>query len=85
MYSRIFISSLLLSLLPGCIATNGLSATEQVSALRYTNHRPAATVEETIPLHIAGPFGLGDRMRRQGHSRDRRRQAWVGGESAQLA
>lgn len=76
MYSRIFLSSLLLSLLPGCIESgylvtslaadpvaNGPSATTQVSALRYTNNRPAATVEETVPLHVAGPFGLGDRAK----------------------
>ena len=76
MRSKMFVSSLLLSLLPGCMesgylvtslagdpATPGQSAATQVAALHYTNHRPAATVEEIVPLHIAGPFDLGDRAK----------------------
>jgi hypothetical protein len=73
---RILASSLLLSLLSGCIesgylvtslaanpAANAQSPTAQVTAVRDTNHPPATIVEETVALRIAGPFDLGDRAR----------------------
>jgi hypothetical protein len=75
MCSKPLVSSLLLSLLPGCIESGYLvtnlagdpvvsgQSTTQVAGLRYTNHRAATTVEETVPLRIAGPFSLGDRAK----------------------
>jgi hypothetical protein len=74
MCSKIFISSLLLSLLPGCMESGYLvtslaadpAATGQparVTAVRYTNHRPAATIEEIVPLRLAGSFSPGDRAK----------------------
>jgi hypothetical protein len=74
MRSRVLASSLLLSLLPGCAETGYLvtslaadSATTgrpaQSAALRYTDHRPAATTAETVPLKIVGSFSPGDRAK----------------------
>jgi hypothetical protein len=76
MYPRMLVSSLLLSLLPGCIessylatslngdpAVSGLPATTLATALRYTSHRSTAATAEVVPLHIAGPFSLADRAK----------------------
>ncbi|MPZ34244.1 MAG: matrixin family metalloprotease [Rhodospirillales bacterium] len=74
MCSKMFVSSILLSLLPGCMESGYLvtslagdpAATgqpAQATALRYTNHRPAAIVEEIVPLRITGSFSLGDRAK----------------------
>lgn len=74
MCSKLFISSLLLSLLPGCMESGYLVTSlagdpviaaqpAQVASLRYTNHRPAATAEETVPLRIKGSFSPGDRAK----------------------
>lgn len=74
MCSKLFISSLLLSLLPGCMESGYLvtslagdpAATgrpAQVTALRYTNHRPAATAAEIVPLRLMGSFTPGDRAK----------------------
>jgi hypothetical protein len=74
MYSKLFISSLLLSLLPGCMESGYLVTSlagdpvatgqpAQVAALRYTNHRPTATAAETVPLRIKGSFIPGDRAK----------------------
>jgi hypothetical protein len=65
-----------LALLPGCINSGYLvtslaadptaiaqSPAAQVTASRYTSHPPAATVQETVTLRIAGPFDLDDRAR----------------------
>ena len=71
---RILASSFLLSLLPGCMESGYLvtslagdpvaaSHPAQVAALRYTNHRPAATAEEIVPLRIKGSFTPGDRAK----------------------
>jgi hypothetical protein len=74
MCSKMVVSSLLLSLLPGCMESGYLVTSlagdpvaggqpAQVAALRYTNHRPAATVEETVPLRMMGSFSPGDRAK----------------------
>jgi hypothetical protein len=74
MCSKMFISSLLLSLLPGCMESGYLVTSlaaepavtgqpAQVTAVRYTNHRPAATVEEIVPVRLAGSFSPGDRAK----------------------
>lgn len=74
MCSKMFLSSILLSLLPGCMESGYLVTSlagdpvaagqpAQVAALRYTNHRPAATVEEVVPLRITGSFSPGDRAK----------------------
>ena len=74
MCSKLFVSSLLLSLLPGCMESGYLVTSlagdpvaagrpAQVTALRYTNHRPAATAEEIVPLRIKGSFTPGDRAK----------------------
>jgi len=74
MYSKLFVSSLLLSLLPGCMESAYLVTSlagdpaaavrpAQGAALRYTNHRPAATAEEIVPLRIKGSFAPGDRAK----------------------
>ena len=74
MCSKLFISSLLLSLLPGCMESGYLVTSlagdpaasgrpAQVTALRYTNHRPAATAAEIVPLRIKGSFTPGDRAK----------------------
>ena len=74
MYSKLLASSLLLSLLPGCLESGYLvtnlaadpvatARTGQANGLRYTNHRSAATVEEIVPLRITGAFGPGDRAK----------------------
>ena len=74
MCSRILASSLLLSLLPGCTDTGYLVTSladhsvttgrpAQSPALRYTNHRPAATAAEIVPLRLAGSFSPGDRAK----------------------
>jgi hypothetical protein len=74
MCSRILASSLLLSLLPGCMDTGYLVTSladhsvttgrpAQSPALRYTNHRPAATAAEIVPLRLAGSFSPGDRAK----------------------
>jgi hypothetical protein len=74
MYSKLLVSLLSLSLLPGCLESGylvtSLSADPvatgrpaQASALRYTNHRSAATVEEIVPLRITGAFSPADRAR----------------------
>lgn len=74
MCSKLFISSLLLSLLPGCIESGYLVTSlagdpvaagrpAQVAALRYTNHRPAATAAEMVPLRLKGSFTPGDRAK----------------------
>ena len=71
MCSKMVISSLLLSLLPGCMESGYLVTSlagdpvaagqpAQATALRYTNHRPAATAEEIVPLRITGSFSPGD-------------------------
>ena len=74
MCSKMVISSLLLSLLPGCMESGYLVTSlagdpvaagqpAQATALRYTNHRPAATAEEIVPLRITGSFSPGDRAK----------------------
>jgi hypothetical protein len=74
MYSKLIASSLLLSLLPGCLESGYLvtslaadpAATGRpalANALRYTNHRSAAAVEEIVPLRITGAFSPGDRAK----------------------
>ena len=74
MWLRILASSFLLSLLPGCMESGYLVTSlagapvaagqpAQVAALRYTNHRPAATPEEIVPLRIKGSFTPGDRAK----------------------
>jgi hypothetical protein len=70
MYSKLLASSLLLSLLPGCMESGYLVtslAGDPVAANRpaprYTNHRPAATAEEIVPLRIKGSFSPGDRAK----------------------
>src|ERR1044072_8555001 len=74
MYLRILASSFLLSLLPGCMESGYLVTSlasdpaaavrpAQGTALRYTNHRPAATAEEIVPLRIKGSFSPGDRAK----------------------
>lgn len=74
MCSKLFVSSLLLSLLPGCMESGYLVTSlagdpvaagqpAQVAALRYTNHRPTATAAEIVPLHIKGSFAPGDRAK----------------------
>jgi hypothetical protein len=74
MCSKLFVSSILLSLLPGCMESGYLVTSlagdqvaagqpAQVTALRYTNHRPAVTVEEMVPLRITGSFSPGDRAK----------------------
>jgi len=69
---RILASSLLLSLLPGCmesgylvtnLAGDPIVASRQASALRYTTHQPAAAAEEIVPLRIKGSFAPGDRAK----------------------
>lgn len=71
---RILASSVLLFLLPGCMEAGYLVTNfagdpvaavrpAHVSALRYTNHRPAATAEEIVPLRIKGSFSPGDRAK----------------------
>ncbi len=71
---RILASSLLLSLLPGCMESNYLVTNlagdpiasrppAQVTSLRYTNHPPAVIVEEIVPLRITGSFSPGDRAK----------------------
>src|SRR5215211_2544212 len=71
---RILASSVLLSLLPGCMEAGYLVTNfagdpvaavrpAHVSAVRYTNHRPAATAEEMVPLRIKGTFTPGDRAK----------------------
>jgi Putative peptidase family len=71
---RILASSFLLSLLPGCMESGYLVTSlagdpvaggqpAQIAALRYTNHRPAATAEEIVPLRIKGSFIPGDRAK----------------------
>jgi hypothetical protein len=74
MCSKMFISSILLSLLPGCMESGYLVTSlaadpvatgqpTQATALRYTNHRPAVIVEEMVPLRITGSFSPGDRAK----------------------
>jgi len=74
MYLRILASSFLLSLLPGCMESGYLVTSlagdpaaavrpAQGTALRYTNHHPAATAEEIVPLRIKGSFSPGDRAK----------------------
>lgn len=76
MCSKLVVSSLLLSLLPGCMesgylvtslagepSTTGQSGPTRVAALHYTNHRPAAIAEEIVSLRIVGPFDLSDRAK----------------------
>jgi Matrixin len=74
MWLRILASSFLLSLLAGCMESGYLVTSlagapvaagqpAQVAALRYTNHRPAATAEEIVPLRITGSFPPGDRAK----------------------
>ena len=74
MYSKLFASLLLLSLLPGCMESGYLvtslagdpgiaSRPAQVAAPRYTTHRPAATAGEIVPLRIKGSFAPGDRAK----------------------
>ena len=71
---RTLASLLVLSLLPGCINSGYLvtslaadatataqSPAAQVTAARYTSHPPAATVQETVALRIAGSFDPDDR------------------------
>jgi hypothetical protein len=71
---RILAASFLLSLLPGCMQSGYLVTSlagdpvaarqsAQVTTLRYTNHRPAATAEEIVPLRIKGSFTSGDRAK----------------------
>ena len=71
---RILAASFLLSLLPGCMQSGYLVTSltgdpvaarqsAQVTTLRYTNHRPAATAEEIVPLRIKGSFTPGDRAK----------------------
>jgi hypothetical protein len=71
---RILAASFLLSLLPGCtesgylvtsLAGDPVAARQsaQATTLRYTNHRPAATAEEIVPLRIKGSFTPGDRAK----------------------
>ncbi|SEO12048.1 Matrixin [Rhodospirillales bacterium URHD0017] len=73
MYLRILTSSFLLSLLPGCMESGYLVTSlagdpgaavrpAQGAGLRYTNHRPAATAEEIVPLRI-GSFTPGHRAK----------------------
>src|SRR4029077_2599716 len=74
MYSKLFVSSFLLSLLPGCMESGYLVTSlagdpaaairpAQGAALRYTHHRPTATAEEIVPLRIKGSFTPGDRAK----------------------
>ena len=74
MYSKLFVSSLLLSLLPGCMESGYLVTSlagdpaaavrpAQAAGLRYTNHRPAAIAEEIVPLRLKGSFSPGDRAK----------------------
>jgi hypothetical protein len=74
MYLRILASSFLLSLLPGCMESGYLVTSlagdpaaavrpAQGAGLRYTNHLPAATAEEIVPLRIKGSFAPGDRAK----------------------
>jgi hypothetical protein len=74
MFLRILAASFLLSLLPGCmqsgylvtsLAGDSVAARQsaQATTLRYTNHRPAATAEEIVPLRIKGSFTPGDRAK----------------------
>ncbi len=71
---RILASSFLLSLLPGCMESGYLVTSlagdpvaavrpAHVTALRYTNHRPAATAEEIVPLRLKGSFTPGERAK----------------------
>ena len=71
---RILAASFLLSLLPGCMQSGYLVTSltgdpvaarqsAQATTLRYTNHRPAATAEEIVPLRIKGSFTPGDRAK----------------------
>jgi hypothetical protein len=71
---RLLASSFMLSLLPGCMESGYLVTSlagdpvaagqpAQVAALRYTNHRPAATTAEIVPLRIKGSFTPGDRAK----------------------
>jgi hypothetical protein len=71
---RILASSFLLSLLPGCMESGHLVTNlaggpvasrqpAQMAALRYTNHPPATTAEEIVPLRIKGSFASGDRAK----------------------
>ena len=71
---RILASSFLLSLLPGCMESGYLVTSlagdpvaavrpTHVAALRYTNHRPAATAGEIVPLRLKGSFTPGDRAK----------------------
>jgi hypothetical protein len=70
---RILASSFLLSLLPGCMESGYLVTSlagdpaavrpAQGAGLRYTNHLPAATAEEIVPLRIKGSFAPGDRAK----------------------
>jgi hypothetical protein len=71
---RILASSFLLSLLPGCMESGYLVTSlagdpvaavrpAQAAGLRYTNHRPAATAEEIVPLRLKGSFTPGERAK----------------------
>ena len=71
---RILASSFLLSLLPGCMESGYLVTSlagdpvaavrpAHVTALRYTNHRPAATAAEIVPLRLKESFTPGERAR----------------------
>jgi hypothetical protein len=71
MCSKLFISLLLLALLPGCMESGYLVtslagdpvAAGRVAALRYTSHRPTATAAEIVPLRLKGSFTPGDRAK----------------------
>ena len=71
---RILASSFLLSLLPGCMESGYLVTSlagdpvaavrpAHVTALRYTNHRPAATAAEIVPLRLKESFTPGERAK----------------------
>jgi len=73
MFLRILAASFLLSL-PGCmqsgylvtsLAGDSVAARQsaQATTLRYTNHRPAATAEEIVPLRLKGSFTPGERAK----------------------
>lgn len=74
-FSHVLASSLLLSLLPGCMESGYLVTNlagdpivasrqpAQAAALSYTTHPPAATAEEIVPLRIKGSFSPGDRAK----------------------
>src|SRR6516162_5113559 len=75
MYCKPIISTLLLSLLCGCVETSGLlitsapadpageAASLQPSGLRYTSHSASAARAEIVPLAIADTFSTYERAK----------------------